>query len=184
VARLSWQAIRRSLLGLILGKTFAIGGALIVAALTGIFSGLEPPWSYTLALGLGFLTLWVLDRAGRTFGPGLPLPWGQQGDVAGVTESTALSITAVQGPQAKGYTTIDWEMSNAHEHAVRVPAPIRAVRLIRPVDVTVRKADLPKAVRWRLRKILLVKSFAGDSVLVDEYARGCRVRAEVYHDDA
>jgi hypothetical protein len=162
---------------------FPVAGAFLVTTLTGVFSGLEAPWNYTLAASLGFFTLGVLAWVERRLRSGMPPPWGALGLGASVGTTATLSLAVSRGPGSSGLPLIDWELTGKHDHLLTVARKVRVLRFIAPVEKIVRADELPKRVRWRFRRILLVKDFGEQSVLVDEYARGFRVRAEVYHED-
>jgi hypothetical protein len=59
---------------------------------------------------------------------------------------------------------------------------LATVRFTDPFHRIVRRAELPKVIRWRGRKILVVKAL-GDDFARDDYVRGIAVSAELYFEE-
>jgi hypothetical protein len=163
------------------------GIGLVVATAIGIWSGLECPWNYTLAGGLGLITVGLLGFAVESYREGLPPPWGKP-RTRGATEASqamALGGRTDPTPESTGIPVVFFPMEGRPNRTVDL-APgrkPRAVRFIEPVTREVRAAELPKTIRWQLRKLLVVKRFSPGAMLVDEHLSGVTVRAELYYED-
>jgi hypothetical protein len=158
----------------------ALGVGIVGAWILGIWTSIDEPWNYVLAAGVGFLVfagaLAVLSR----LQPTLPPPWDASPPAHERPGEIVLPLSWAKGAEATGVGEINWELEGQRNRTITLESSARKLRFIEPMEQTVVADHLPKAVRWRLKRILVIKSLGPHGLVVDEYAAGFCVRAEVY----
>lgn len=60
---------------------------------------------------------------------------------------------------------------------------LSAIRIIEPAEGTIRTDQLPRAFRWKLRRILVFKQLGPDAIILDELLSGIDIRLELYYEE-
>lgn len=172
---------------LLLGwKAIEFGASFVIATVVGVWSGLEPPFNYTLAIGSGLILFGVLTLLDRRVRAGWPAPWGssQATQASGIATRADVGLLKTPGPGSPAVSEIVFHIDGTSNRTVEVVPGrrLRALTFIDPFRKTVRASELPKTVRWRGRKILSIKKFVPGAMTIDEY-RSLQLRAELFYED-
>jgi hypothetical protein len=168
-----------------------LGVSVVTGSAVALWSDVEPPFNYSIAVGFGLILFGLLTVLERRLREGWPPPWGTRHGpgtpgraAAAVAAAPPPGLLITADPGTPGISQIVLQITETRNREVPV-APCRrlkAVAFTAPFGKTVRAKQLPRTVWWRGRRILTVKKFAVGAMTIDEH-HALEIRAELFYED-